>query len=130
MLIQKPNQVLPQKLLKEAAMHFYCLFGESRFSDIPTIMELEELNWLCKHMKMSEAANYVFQWIFVLNAIKGKLFYFSIVKEILRADPKLWGCTIFWTQNGPFTPNKNVLRKSINIFFSSPYWALSLCTKF
>ena len=46
-------------------------------------------------MKMSEAANLVFQWIFVLNAVKHKLFYVSIVKEILRADPKLWGCTIF-----------------------------------
>ena len=28
-----------------------CLFNESRFSDIYTIMELKELNWLCKHMK-------------------------------------------------------------------------------
>ena len=33
------------------SIHFYCLFDESRFSDICTIMELKELNWLCKHMK-------------------------------------------------------------------------------
>ena len=62
MLRQKPTQVLPQKLLKEATIYFYCLFDESRFSDICTIMELKELNWLCKHMKTSEAANLVFQW--------------------------------------------------------------------
>ena len=37
--------------MKEATIHFYCLFDESRFSDICTIMELKELNWLCKHMK-------------------------------------------------------------------------------
>ena len=31
---------------------FYCLFDESRFSDICTIMELKELNnLLCKHLK-------------------------------------------------------------------------------
>ena len=51
MLRQKPIHVLPQKLLKEATIHFYRLFDESRFSDICTIMELKELNWLCKHMK-------------------------------------------------------------------------------
>ena len=33
MLRQKPTQVLPLKLLKEATIHFYCLFDESRFSD-------------------------------------------------------------------------------------------------
>ena len=52
MLRQKPPQVLPQKSLKEANIHFYCLFDELRFSDICTIMELKELNWLCKHMKI------------------------------------------------------------------------------
>ena len=41
MLRQKPAQVL---LLKEATIHFYCLFNDSRFSDICTIMELKELN--------------------------------------------------------------------------------------
>ena len=65
MLREKPAQVFPQKLLKEATIHFYCLSDESRFSGICTITELEELNWLCKHMKTSEAANLVFQWIFV-----------------------------------------------------------------
>ena len=65
----KPTQILPQKLLKEANIYFYCLLDESRFSDICTIMELKELNWLCKHMKTSEAANLVLQWIFVLNSV-------------------------------------------------------------
>ena len=37
--------------LKEATIYFYCLLDESLFSDICTIMELKELNWLCKHMK-------------------------------------------------------------------------------
>ena len=44
---QKPTQVL----LKEATIHFYCLFDESGFSDICKIMELKELNWLCQHTK-------------------------------------------------------------------------------
>ena len=51
MLRQKPTRILTQKLLKKATIHFYCLFDVSRFSDICTIMKLEELNWLCKHMK-------------------------------------------------------------------------------
>ena len=51
MLRQKPTQVLPQKLLKEATIHFYCLFDESRFSDICMTIELKELHWLSKHMK-------------------------------------------------------------------------------
>ena len=44
MLRQKRTQVLPERLLKEAAIHFYTLFDESRFSDICTITELKELN--------------------------------------------------------------------------------------
>ena len=43
MLRQKPTRILTQKLLKEATIHFYCLFDVSRFSDICTIMELKEL---------------------------------------------------------------------------------------
>ena len=39
---------------KEQPFHFYCLFDESRFSNICTlwyvIMECIEPNWLCKHM--------------------------------------------------------------------------------
>ena len=44
MLRQKQTQILPQKLLKEETIHFYCLFDESRFSDICTVMELKEPN--------------------------------------------------------------------------------------
>ena len=44
MLRQKLTQILLQKLLKEATIHFCCLFDDSRFSDISTIMELKELN--------------------------------------------------------------------------------------
>ena len=44
MLRQKPAQILQLKLLKEATIPFYCLFDESRFSDICAIMELKELN--------------------------------------------------------------------------------------
>ena len=79
MLRQKPTQILPLKLLKEANIPFYCLFNESPFSDICRIMELKEINWLCKHM--SEPANLGFQWIFVLNSVKHKFFPVSIIKE-------------------------------------------------
>ena len=44
MLRQKPIQVLPKKLLKEATIHFYCLLDEPRFSNLCTIIELKELN--------------------------------------------------------------------------------------
>ena len=37
--------------MKEATIHFYSIFDESHFSDICTIIELRELNGLCKHMK-------------------------------------------------------------------------------
>ena len=47
-------------------------------------MELKELNWLCKHMKKSEAANLVFQWIFVMDLIKHKFFHVSIVKSYVH----------------------------------------------
>ena len=52
MLRQKLTQVLPQKLLKEPTIHFYCLFDESRFSNITTIIQSKKLNCLCKHMKI------------------------------------------------------------------------------
>ena len=42
-------------LLKEAIIHFYCLFDESRFSDICTIIELKERNWLCKRQKKKKS---------------------------------------------------------------------------
>ena len=66
------------KLLKEATIHFYCLFDESRFSDIYTIMELKELNWLCKHMKQPTL---YFNEVFLQNPVKHKFFYVSIVNK-------------------------------------------------
>ena len=53
MLRQNPAQVLPQKLLKEATFIFtaYLMNHNSQFSDIYTIIELKEPNWLCKRMK-------------------------------------------------------------------------------
>ena len=66
------------KLLKEATIHFYCLFDESRFSDIYTIMELKELNWLCKHMKQPTL---YFNEVFLQNSVKHKFFYVSIVSK-------------------------------------------------
>ena len=62
-------------MLEGATIHFYCLFDESRFSNICTIMELKELNWV-NLWKTSEAANLVFQWIF---SVKHKFFHVSIV---------------------------------------------------
>ena len=101
-----------KKLLKEATIHFYYLFDESRFSDICTIMELKELNWL---RKKSEAANLVFQWIFVLNSVKHKFFHVSIVKaffilflEILSG--RIMNCFILFSSH--VFPKKTTFRKS------------------
>ena len=44
MLRQKPTQVLPLKLLKEATIHFCYILDEVRISDICMMMELKELN--------------------------------------------------------------------------------------
>ena len=88
MLRQKPTQVLPQKLLKEATIHFYCLFDESRYSDICTIMELKELNWLSKHMKNVRIYfNVYFNEFLYWIQQKNKFFHVSIVKwEISPID--------------------------------------------
>ena len=83
MLWQKQTQILPWKLLKEATIHFYCLFHESHFSEICTMMELKEINNCVNIWKTSEVANLVFQWIFVLNSVKHKFFPVSIVKPSL-----------------------------------------------
>ena len=74
MLRQKPTHVLPQKLLKEATIHFYCLSDESHFSYICMIMELKELNFV-NIWKTSEAVNLVFQWIF---SVKHKSLHVSM----------------------------------------------------
>ena len=55
-----------------------CLFGESRFSDICTIMEVNDNLTDCVNIwKTSEAANLVFKWIF---SVKHKLFHVSTLK--------------------------------------------------
>ena len=43
----KTNSSFVVKVLKDVTIHFYCLFDESRFSDICAMMELKELNSLC-----------------------------------------------------------------------------------
>ena len=78
-------------LLKEATIHFYCLFDEKRFSDICTKMELKELK--CVNLwKTSEASNLVFQWIVVLNSVKQKFLHVGVslkVVKILKAVKRL-----------------------------------------
>ena len=60
MLRQKPTQ----------KPFIFTVYLMNTFSDICTIVELKELSWLRKDMeKTSEAANLVFQWIFVLNLV-------------------------------------------------------------
>ena len=81
MLKQKPTQVLPEELLKEATIYFYCLFDESRFSDICTILELKEFNWLCKHMKNVRSSQLSISRNLVLNSVKHKFFHVSIVTK-------------------------------------------------
>ena len=77
MLRQKPNQDSPQKLLKEATIHFYYILDEARFSDICTIMGLKELDWLCKHMKNVRSSQSGISMNFFA---KHKFFHVSIVR--------------------------------------------------
>ena len=62
MLGQKPTQVFPWKLLKEA--------DESRLSDICMTIGLKELNWLCKHMKNVRSS----QPCILMNSVKYRFF--------------------------------------------------------
>ena len=93
--------------MKEATIHFYCLFDESRFLGICTIMELRQLN--CVNIwKTSGAANLVFQRIFVLNSVKCKFFYVSIVnnKKIQANSRQLPNKKFFETQISKHKINK------------------------
>ena len=74
MLKQKPTQILLLKLLKEATFHFYCLFDESYFLDICTIMELKELNWMCKHIKNVTSSQPCISMNFCTEFSKGQVF--------------------------------------------------------
>ena len=55
-------------------------------------------------------------------------FHCAKFKNILTADLALWRCTNFWTQNGPFAPNKAVLENYYYHFYLpiSPFH----CAKF
>ena len=44
-------------------------------------------------------------------------FYCANFFKILTVNPELWGCPIFWVQNGPFAQNKKFLEKKFNILF-------------
>ena len=90
----KTNSSFAVKVTGKSNHSFYCLFDESRSSDICTIMELKELNWLCKHMKTSEAANLVLRWIFVLNSVKCKFFHVSILLSTLYRIKRQVGTTL------------------------------------
>ena len=82
MLRQKPPKFLPQKLLKEATIRFYCLFDESRFSDICTIIELKELNWLCKHTKNVRSSQPFTSMNFCTKFSKAEVFHVSTVNTV------------------------------------------------
>ena len=49
-MLKKTNSSFVGKVT-ERSNHSFLLFDESRFSDIPAIIELKELNSWCKHMK-------------------------------------------------------------------------------
>ena len=61
--------------MKEATIHFYCLFDESRFSDIRTIMELKEKN--LRSNKPCISMN------FCTEFSKAQVFHVSIVNLII-----------------------------------------------
>ena len=106
--------------MKEATIHFYCLFDESSFSDICTIIELKEPNWFCEYMKTVRSSQLVFKWIFVLNSIKHKFFPVCIVNyvQVFWFLTK-WTCflLVYYVSNLSFeisgesyNPSQNTLR--------------------
>ena len=72
---------------------------------------------------------------FFSQKITNKIFMYLLApfilqnfKKILRVNPELRGCTIFWAQNGPFPQMRFFFRKLVNepCFFPS---RLSTCKK-
>ena len=100
MLRQKPTQILPEKLLKEATIHFYCLFDESRFSDICTITELKELNWLCKHMKNVSSSQPCISMNFFTEFSKVQVFPCEYHNRLLTSIFVLFNEIVFNRSNG------------------------------
>ena len=82
----KTNSRFPIKVTERCNHLFYCLFDASRFSDICTIKELKELNWLRKHMKIVRSSQPSISKNFVLNSAKHKFFHLSIVNITNYAD--------------------------------------------
>ena len=120
MLRQKPAQILPWTLLKEATIHFYCLFDESSFSDICTITELKEPNWFCEYMKNVRSSQPCISMNFVLNSVKHKFFPVCIVNyvQVFWFLTK-WTCflLVYYASNssfeisgGSYNPSQNTLR--------------------
>ena len=82
----KTNSSFAVKVTGKSNHSFYCLFDESRSSDICTIMELKELNWLCKHTENVKSSQPCIQWILVLNQVKHKFFHVSIVNRLCKQE--------------------------------------------
>ena len=69
----------------ERSNYSFLLFGESRFSDICTILELKEPNWLCKHMKNVRSSQTCISMNLVLTSVKHKFFHVSIAIFFMRS---------------------------------------------
>ena len=74
----KTHSTFVVKVTKEATIHFYCLFYQSRFSDICTIKELKELNWLCKYMENVRSSQLCFSINFCTEFRKAQIEYRSM----------------------------------------------------
>ena len=53
----------------------------------------------------------------LLPSIYWPLLVIKSFKKVLRVDPELWGCTIFWNKDGPFAPNKNYMGEILKFIF-------------
>ena len=87
----KFNSSFTVKLLKKQPCIFTAYLMNHVFHTICTIIELKELNWLCKHMKNIRRNNEFLYWI--------KFFHVSIVKETFTT----WKLSQYGVISGPIT---------------------------
>ena len=66
---------------KKQPFIFYRLFDKSRFSDICTIIQVKELNWLCKHTKNVKSSQPCISMNFCTELSKEQVFHVSILNS-------------------------------------------------
>ena len=104
---------LPQMnfLLKKQLIKFSCTYWSLSFCKIlkkflGPIQNYEDVPFSGPKKPICHKQLFLVQTIIITFIYLLTLFSVQNLKKILTANPELWGCIIFWAQNGSFAPNK------------------------